>query len=300
MTSTDRPRHALDDTRRLLDAAGVASAVVDGEGVVGSASAAFAEAFGVTADEVVGVHLLDLADEADRARVLAGLARLSDGSTARVELDLAHLRAADGETVGGVLVVGHVGTAADPGAPLLAVLTVRDDRPAVAPVVLHPPGTDPLTGLGDESRRDDALAAAIARSRRTGTALAVLRCRPRIPAEPLRTDLPLREIGQRMVAELRGTDVVCRVGDDLYVVAEHLGDEQDAAGVAYRLMSAMVDTVGAGDEQLRVALTIGIAVADGAAAPRTMLAGADDALDDARADGFGSFRIVDLRTGRAA
>ena len=300
MTSTDDARQTLDDTRRLLDAAGVASAVVDAEGTVCSASAEFAVAFGAGPDELVGAHLLDLADNDDRPGLLSGLARLSDGSTPRVEVDLEHLRAADGGTVDGVLVVGRVGTTADPTAPLLAVLTVRDDRPSAAAVTLHPPGTDPLTGLGDATRRDDALAAAIARSRRTGTALAVLHCRPRDPQQPLRTDLPLREVGHRLVAALRETDLVCRVGDDLFVVAEHLGDEQDAAGVAYRLMSALVGTVDVGGEQVRIGLTIGIAVADGAAAPRTMLAAADDALDDARADGLGSFRIVDLRTGRAA
>jgi len=103
-----------------------------------------------------------------------------------------------------------------------------------------------------------------------------------------------------MVEELRDTDVVCRVGDDLYVVAEHLGDEQDAAGVAYRLMSTLVAPVDDGGTDLKVSLTVGISVADGAASPRAMLEAAGDALDDARADGMGSFRIVDLRTGRAA
>ena len=103
-----------------------------------------------------------------------------------------------------------------------------------------------------------------------------------------------------MVDELRDTDVVCRVGDDLYVVAEHLGDEQDAAGVAYRLMSTLVAPVDDHGTALKVSLTVGISVADGAASPRAMVEAAGDALDDARADGMGSFRIVDLRTGRAA
>jgi len=110
----------------------------------------------------------------------------------------------------------------------------------------------------------------------------------------------MREIGDRLVGELRGTDQVARVGDDFFVIAEHLGDEQDAAGVAYRLMSSLMDTIGQDDDQLRITLTVGIAVADGVASPRVMLTAAGDALDDARADGFGGFRIVDLRAGRAA
>jgi len=301
-TGSDAPDdglRALDDARRLLDAAGVATAVVDREGVVHAASPTFADAFDVAPDQVAGVHLMDLADVADRAAVLSGLARVADGSQHRTELALEHLTS-DGSSSRGVLALGTVGTSHDPALPLLAVLTVDDPAPAVSATVLHRPGTDPLTGLGDELRRDDALAGAIARSRRTGHALAVLRCRPRDPQQPLRTDLPLAEIGRRMVAELRDTDVVCRVGDDLYVLAEHLGDEQDAAGVAYRLMSTLVTPVDDGGTELKVSLTVGISVADGAASPRAMLEAAGDALDDARADGMGSFRIVDLRTGRAA
>ena len=290
---------ALDDARRLLDAAGVATAVVDREGVLHSTSPEFAAAFGALPDEVMGLHLMDLADEADRASVLAGLARLTNGTQHRAELPLTRLHA-EGAQVSGTLAVGTVGTSHDPALPLLAVLTLDDPAPAATATVLHRPGIDPLTGLGDDLRRDDALAGAIARSRRTGHALAVLQCRPRDPQQPLRGDLPLAEIGRRMVEELRDTDVVCRVGDDLFVVAEHLGDEQDAAGVAYRLMSTLVTPVDDGGTDLKVSLTVGISVADGAASPRAMLEAAGDALDDARADGMGSFRIVDLRTGRAA
>ena len=298
-TSTSSDERALDDVRRLLDTAGVATAVVDREGVLHATSAEFAAAFGTRSDEAVGQHLMDLADEADRAEVLSGLARLADGTHHRAELALAHLHGA-GTQVAGTLAVGTVGTSHDPALPLLAVLTLDAPAPAATATVLHRPGTDPLTGLGDELRRDDALAGAIARSRRTGHALAVLRCRPRAPQQPLRGDLPLAEIGRRMVDELRDTDVVCRVGDDLYVVAEHLGDEQDAAGVAYRLMSTLVTPVDDHGTALKVSLTVGISVADGAASPRAMVEAAGDALDDARADGMGSFRIVDLRTGRAA
>jgi len=297
-TSTNNPS-ALDDARRLLDAAGVATAVVDREGVLHSTSTEFAAAFKSRPDEIVGLHLMDLADEADRASVLAGLARLTNGTQHRAELPLSHLHSGSAE-VGGTLAIGTVGTSHDPALPLLAVLTLDDPAPAVTATVLHRPGTDPLTGLGDDLRRDDALAGAIARSRRTGHALAVLRCRPRDPQQPLRGDLPLAEIGRRMVDELRDTDVVCRVGDDLFVVAEHLGDEQDAAGVAYRLMSTLVTPVDDGGTELKVSLTVGISVADGAASPKAMIEAAGDALDDARADGMGSFRIVDLRTGRAA
>ena len=116
---------ALDDARRLLEVAGVATAVVDREGVVHAASPTFADVFGAEPDQVAGVHLMDLADVADRAAVLSGLARLADGTQHRAELALEHL-STGGPSVRGVLALGTVGTSHDPALPLLAVLTLDE------------------------------------------------------------------------------------------------------------------------------------------------------------------------------
>jgi len=95
--------------------------------------------------------------------------------------------------------------------------------------------------------------------------------------------------------------VVCRAdGDTFLVIAEDLGDEQDAAGVAYRLLSSVVEPVVVDGLEVALALTIGIVVADGAASAETMLGTATEALQSAMADGVGGFRIIDIRPGLAA
>jgi hypothetical protein len=47
-------------------------------------------------------------------------------------------------------------------------------------------------------------------------------------------------------------------------------------------------------------LTIGVVLADPGASLRAISAAADAALESARQEGLGSFRMVDLRAGRAA
>jgi hypothetical protein len=84
------------------------------------------------------------------------------------------------------------------------------------------------------------------------------------------------------------------------VVAEDLGDEQDAAGVAYRLLSAAVEPLAVGGSRLGFHLTVGVALADPGAPTRSIEDAASAALEAARATRLGSFRMVDLRAGRAA
>ena len=79
------------------------------------------------------------------------------------------------------------------------------------------------------------------------------------------------------------------------VVAEDLGDEQDAAGVAYRLLSAAVEPVEVAGQELTFPMTIGIAIGDGTVTAAEMFAAAPVALERARLDGSGGFRIIDLR-----
>ncbi|HTN99574.1 MAG TPA: diguanylate cyclase [Microthrixaceae bacterium] len=105
----------------------------------------------------------------------------------------------------------------------------------------------------------------------------------------------------RLNQRLRPSDRVIRGERGTYlVVAEHLGDEQDAAGVAYRLLAAMVEPVMFDDEYFELPLTVGIAVADGTATIQRILDASVHALTSAMGRGSGGFSIVDIRPGLAA
>ena len=71
--------------------------------------------------------------------------------------------------------------------------------------------------------------------------------------------------------------------------------------MAYRLLSTVIEPITIGEHEIRLPMTIGIVVADGAAASADGLAAtADAALTEARQDGVGGFRIIDVRSGLAA
>ena len=73
--------HSMTDIAllRVLDAAGVATATLDAEGRVLSASPSFARAWGRSADELCGAHLVGLCPEHEQPEVLAALVRMLEG-----------------------------------------------------------------------------------------------------------------------------------------------------------------------------------------------------------------------------
>ena len=65
--------------RRVLDAAGIATARLDAEGRVTTASPAFARAWGRSTDEVCGAHLVGLCPDHEQPEVLSTLVRMLEG-----------------------------------------------------------------------------------------------------------------------------------------------------------------------------------------------------------------------------
>jgi GGDEF domain-containing protein len=70
--------------------------------------------------------------------------------------------------------------------------------------------------------------------------------------------------------------------------------------VAYRLLSTVVEPITIGEREIRLPMTVGVVVADGAASIDGMVETAAAALGAARQDGVGGFRIIDVRSGLAA
>ncbi len=298
---------------RVLDAAGVATATLDAEGRIRSASPAFARAWSRSTDELCGLHLVGLCPDHEQPEVLATLVRLLEGVAEFERHDLRLDPAGDEPRVMRITfgpVTDEHGTVAevivvmnDVTAPHLAERrrrrrVVEETRAATR---------DPATGLPNRRAFDAMLGSALRRSARTGYPFSVMR----VDLDGLDTLLDtlgpadseqLVEVySSRLAQRLRPSDDVCRGDRDSFVVlAEDLGDVQDAAGVAYRLLSTVVEPIQIGLDSIRLPMTVGIVVADGTASPQALLAHADAALTEARQDGVGGFRIVDVRSGLAA
>jgi diguanylate cyclase (GGDEF)-like protein len=102
-------------------------------------------------------------------------------------------------------------------------------------------------------------------------------------------DRVLRQIAQRMRAAVREGDLVARAGGDEFVVVARDATPEQVAALAQRIRSAVAEPTQVGDDEVIVGVTIGVAHADGALDEST-LAGADEALMAAKANGRGTVR----------
>lgn len=144
---------------------------------------------------------------------------------------------------------------------------------------------DPLTGLANRRLLDELLDSELARSRRTGTPLAVAY----VDVDGLKQvndahghdtgDLVLRETARRLLKAVRGADVVARIGGDEFVVV-YQPDDPSSDHLVDRIEALLAEPIDAG-----AAGTVWCPSSIGTADTRTMgtnperlLAAADDAM----------------------
>jgi len=103
----------------------------------------------------------------------------------------------------------------------------------------------------------------------------------------------LRAIGERLAACLRAGDTVAYLTGDAFAIAiGDLGNADDVTGMACKLMQAVAQPVGVGDQKVFVTATVGISVSSGGAGDvDTLLRNAASATHCAQAEGGNSFRF---------
>jgi GGDEF domain-containing protein len=299
----------LGRTAAMLDAAEVAVAVLGGDAVIRLANASFGRACGRPVREIEGLRLTQWALEDDANALGAVVAEVADGATdpeTGQTVD-ARIVGADGEVRPLRLHLGLV--PGDGGELLLCVAQNRSEerrrerRDRAARVAEAAAAeTDAEMGIPNRRGLDSALASASRRSSNNHSPHALIRCELTVdePAagerEEGETPDPdsMRACIDRIRQSLRPADTVASTGDGaLAVVAEDLNDEQDAAGVAYRLLSTVVAPVRGRGGDTAVRMVIGVVMADGATPPHALMAAAAEASADARATG--GFVLMDLR-----
>lgn len=286
----------------VLERAGVPLARLDEDGTVRTANSAFARACGRPRGELVGAPLSTFAAQEDAAALLAVLDRVG-GSPEEVAQVTLHLVGADGRVRALQVELGHLGAHDDPGGPGRVLCVARDrtqDRRRERDDRLQrvhgatAATTDAATGLPNRRGLELLLASATRRSGREQAPFAVLRCELELPEMVAEArDTLVSACLARLRQRLRAADsVTCVEPEVLVVVAEDLHDEQDAAGVAYRLLSTTVEPVPIDHVERQVEMTVGIAMGDLNTPPNTLLAAAAEAASNAERGGF---RILDLR-----
>lgn len=127
-------------------------------------------------------------------------------------------------------------------------------------------GQDPLTGLANRRALEEHTRRAISAAQRSGGRLAILFLdlvafkRVNDRHGHAAGDEILRGIGQRLVGNLRGADLVARVGgDEFAILVSGLGGVDDAVAVARRVRHLLGRPFQVGGEALHVGARLGLA-----------------------------------------
>ena len=159
---------------------------------------------------------------------------------------------------------------------------------------------DTLTGLPNRHMFNDGIAAALRRSQRSGTQVALLFLdidgfkRINDSLGHAAGDEVLREFARRLSSCVRATDLVARLaGDEFVIVLEGIHTREECRFIARKIIAAMRGAFRAGDSIVSVTTSIGIALAvGGATTAEALLKRADSALYAAKGLGRDTFEIA--------
>jgi diguanylate cyclase (GGDEF)-like protein len=179
------------------------------------------------------------------------------------------------------------------------VTTAHRSRERIAYLARH----DTLTDLANRAGFNDAITQAVAACRTQPAALLCLDLDDfKIINDSYGHDVGdsvLRAVGQRIRGVLREHDMAARLGGDEFAVLLAVAGRDEAAAVAARLIEALNPPFACGDLDIKIGISVGIALApDDGDDPEILYRNADLALYRAKAAGRGTWRLFDVNMDR--
>jgi diguanylate cyclase (GGDEF)-like protein/PAS domain S-box-containing protein len=265
--------------------------LIDSDGTVKWASPWVGQLLGVEADDLVGTSVLDTIDQVDRDRVGDAIRRVGDGGSTQVEY---RVTAGDGTTLW--LESTAANRLDDPD--VAAIITVSRDvteRHRTAQLLAHRAAHDALTGLLNRAELESRLASALAAAEGDGQPVSLAfididMFKDLNDEYGHRTgDDVLRQVAHAIRVEVRGDDLVGRIGGDEMVIGMVGTDIDHAAAVVERIRARLqsIDFLPDDDpgERTGVTISIGLAQAEPGDDVAALLHRADTALYQSKRSG---------------
>lgn len=288
-------------SRQIIDSAGYAFIAINAVGVITAWNKASEKIFGWSSAEVIGQIVSDIiAPIHQRKAHRRGLARLvSHGKTLtkghRLELRAMHRggREFPIEITLWSLKENHEWSLFAFAHDITARIQVEEDLEHRA---LH----DSLTGLPNRTLVLDRLRQCLSRRDASNTGLAVLF----IDLDHFKRindsfghdagDQLLITVAQRLQRTMRPSDTVARLaGDEFVVVCPDVTTYRDAAVIAERLLKGLAPVIRLKDDEVFVAASIGIAMAEPGYDAEKLIGSADIAMYEAKTSGRARYQLFD-------
>jgi diguanylate cyclase (GGDEF)-like protein/PAS domain S-box-containing protein len=298
-------REAEERFRHAFDHALIGVALVSPDGEWLRVNRRMCAMTGYDEDQLLEMTFQELTHPDDLQSDLTQLEQLLAGEIAGYEMQKRYFRA-DGETIWVLLSVSLVRGEDDE--PLYFVSQIQDitERHREERELRRMADTDPLTGLANRRRFADDLAREVARTEREGSDLALLL----LDIDGFKGindtlghragDELLRRIADTLTAQMHGTGIVGRLGGDEFAVLLPDVDRATARKIAEVVLGSIrAEPLKLDGVELRPTVSIGVAMAgDVSGAEKTLLAGADLAMYEAKA--AGRDRVAELEPDAAA
>jgi diguanylate cyclase (GGDEF)-like protein/PAS domain S-box-containing protein len=292
--SLDRERALHERQEALLQNASDMILIVD-QGLVTYQSPSLESLLGYGAGELVGRDFANLMSGADGGNLSDLLADLQPGGHIHLECGIRHR---DGRLVP-VDLAATLAANPEVGGVVLTMQDISKWKELEAEL-MRQAFHDPLTNLPNRELLIDRLEHALGRRRRHAKGVAVLF----LDLDDFKTvndslghaegDNLIRQVAARLAGTVRPGDTAARLGGDEFALLLEDVDQEQAVGVAERVLAEMDTPFDLGDRSLLVGASIGVALSSAELTTATdMLRAADIAMYETKGTGKGTYRVFE-------